>query len=189
MDIEIITGDKYGEDSYRNLFSEIMSDVGKAFQMERALLVLKPEVPLFIFSVRLRSEPASKTVSDVANVREEGDVVHMTITDERYAPDILRELWVRYGKDGVEQQTRFDIVVGNASVKDVNSIVVASEEEHLKEIIGAVWRSMPEGIKNRHTFIDGQVITIVATEERFEPYMLDEGLAHHKRMTEAGKDV
>ena len=190
MDIEVIAEDKFGGGSYRDLFIEIMSDVGKAVQMEKALLVLKPEIPLFIFSVRLRAEPVSKTVTDAANIRAESGTVYITITEERYAPDILRELWAKYGRNNVEQKTRLDIEVRNASEKDVGSLVVASGEEHLKEIIGAVWRSLPEGIKNRHSFIDGQTITVVATEERFEPNMLDEGLEHHKRMmTEVGKDV
>lgn len=189
MDIEVISEDEFGDGSYRNLFGEIMADIGRAFHMEKALLVLRPKIPLFIFSVRLRTEPADMTVADVADIRAEGGTVHITITDERYAPDIMRGLWSVYGKSSVRQQTRFDMEVEGASEKDVGSLIVSSGEEYLKEMIGAVWRSMPEGIKNRRTFIDGQVITVVATEEIFEPYMLEEGREHHRKMTEAGEDV
>lgn len=189
MDIEVISGDKFGSEAYQSLFGEIMADVGKAFHMEKALLVLKPEVPLFIFSVRLRAEHADRTIADVANVRSEGGAVYITITDERYAPEIMKALWTMYGRDSVEQQTRFDMEVKNASAGDVGPLVVASGEEFLKEIIGAVWRSLPEGIKNRRTFIDGRVITIVAAEEKLEQRMLDEGLAHHNKMVEDAKDV
>ncbi len=182
MDIEVISDDAFGYDAYGSLFGEIMSDIGKAFQMDKALLVLKPEIPLFIFSVKLKTEPSSKTVADVSNIRTEGDLVHLTITDERYAPDILKELWSRYGKDSVEQQTRFDMEINGVPEKDIAGIEVASGEEYLKEIVGAIWRSMPEGIKNRHTYIDGPVITVVATEEILEPYMLEEGLEYHMKM-------
>ncbi|MCL2295730.1 MAG: methanogenesis marker 17 protein [Methanomassiliicoccaceae archaeon] len=189
MDIEVISEDKFGGETYKALFAEIMSDVGKAFHMEKASLVLKPEIPLFIFSVQLRTEHADKTIADVANIREEGDAIHITVTDERYAPEIMKELWERYGKSRVDQQTRFDIEVQGAGGTDIGSFIVASGEEYLKEIVGAVWRSLPEGIKNRHTFIDGKVITVVATEEILVPRMLNEGLEHHKRMTGAAKDV
>ena len=189
MEIEVISEDKFGGDTYRDLFMEIMSDIGKAFHMEKASLSLKPEIPLFIFSVKLKTEHADKTIADVANIREEGDTVHITITDERYAPEIMKELWVRYGKSRVDQQTRFDIEVKGAQSSDIGSFIVASGEEFLKEIIGAIWRSLPEGIKNRHTFIDGRVITVVATEEILVPHMLSEGLEHHRRMTEAAKNV
>jgi len=189
MDVTVICEDKFGGESYVNLFKEIMSDIGKAFHTESALLMLKPEIPLFVISVRLKSEPSDRTIADVSTLRMEGDAVHITITDERYAPEIMKELWVRYGKDSVKQQTRFDIEVTGAPGTEIGSFVVASGEEYLKEMIGAIWRSMPEGIKNRHTFIDGQVITVVATEEILQPFMLKEGLDHHKRMMEAVKDV
>ncbi|MCL2032080.1 MAG: methanogenesis marker 17 protein [Methanomassiliicoccaceae archaeon] len=189
MDIETVAEDKFGAASYENLFREIMSDIGKAFQMEKALLVLRPEIPLFIFSIRLRTEPASRTVADVSNIRTEGGTIHITITDERYAPDILRELWARFGRDSVRQQTRFDMEVDGAPENEVGSIVVASGEEYMKEIVGSIWRSMPEGIRNRQTYIDGPVITVVATEEVFEPHMLEEGMGFHRKMTEGGKDV
>lgn len=182
MEIEIVSEDKYGGDSYQSLFGEIMSDIGKAFHMDKALLVLKPDIPLFVFSVRLRSEPTSRTIADIANIRTEGDLVHITITDEIYAPDILKELWSRYGRDSVEQQTRFDMEIKGVPEKEISDIEVTSGEEYLKEMVGAIWRSMPEGIKNRHTYITGSVITVVATEEILEPYMLEEGLKYHLQM-------
>jgi len=189
MEIEMIAEDKFGGAAYESLFVEIMSDIGKAFQMEKALIMLKPDVPLFVISVKLRAEPANRTAADVSNIRTEGGMIHLTITDERYAPAILKELWKKFGKDSVDQQTRFDMEIKNASEKDVGSIIVASEEEYLKEIIGAIWRSMPEGIKNRHTYIDGSVITVVATEEIFRTDLLKEGLVYHKKMLEGGKNV
>jgi len=189
MEVKVVSEDKFGTETYTNLFIEIMSDIGKAFHTESALLVLKPEVPLFIFSIKLKSEPSDRTIADVANIRSEGDLVHITITDERYAPEIMKELWARYGKDSVDQQTRFDMEVKGATGAEVGTFVVASGEEYLNEMIGAVWMSLPEGIKNRHTYIDGQVITIVATEEILVPSMLSEGLEYHKKMVEAVKDV
>ena len=182
METEVVCGDPFGAEAYGKLFDEIMVDINKATLMEKAKLVLKPEIPLFIFSVKLKAEPSSKTIGDVSTVRSESDNAHLTITDERYAPEILNVLWKAYGRESVHQQTRFDMDVVGASEKDVKAMVVASGEESLKEIIGAVWRSMPEGIKNRHTFVDGTVITVVATEERFQQSMLDEGMDVHRDM-------
>jgi len=189
MDIEVICEDQYGASTYADLFNEIMADIGKAFHTESALLVLKPEIPLFVISVKLKTEPGDRTIADVSNIRTETDLIHITITDERYAPEMMKALWKKYGKDNVKQQTRFDIEVTGATSADVGAFVVTSGEEYLKEMIGAIWRSMPEGIKNRHTFIDGQVITVVATEEILQPEMIKEGREHHKKMLEAKKDV
>ena len=182
MDIEMIGEDEFGMPAYQKLFEDTMSDLNKAVLIDKAKLVLKPSVPLFIFSIVLKADPGNKTVVDVANVREEANITYVTITQERYAPDILKALWTKYGRNKVVQQTRFDIEVANAKIADLQDMVISSGEQDLREIMGALWRSMPEGIKNRRTFIDGSVITVVATEELMQPEMMDEGYAVHKSM-------
>ncbi len=182
MDIEIIGGDLYGNDAYAMLFDDIMSDLNKTVLINKVRLILEPTTPLFIFSIILRTEPAPKTVADVATVRTDISGVHVTITQERYAPDILRELWMRYGRKAVYQQTRFDLDVAGVKEADVNAIVVASGEDDRREIMGALWRTIPEGIKNRKTLISGNVITVIATEEILLPEMIERGKEVHKSM-------
>ena len=182
MDIEVIGDDGFGNDAYSHLFDDIMSDLNKSVLIDRARLVLRPETPLFVFSIVLKAEPTVKTIPDVSNVRVEAGNIHLTIVQERYAPAILSSLWGRYGRRAVVQQTRFDIDVAGATEKEIASMVVSSGEEDKREILGALWRSMPEGIKNRRVLMDGNVITVVATEEIMLPGMIEEGEAVHKRM-------
>ncbi len=188
MDVEIISTESYAEESYRDLFTLIMADVGKAALIECAKIVLEPKTPLFIFSIRMKANPSDKTIGDVANVRFDGNNVHVTVSDERYAPDILSKLWQTYGRDSVDQQTRFDMDVSGADGDQLSSLVVSSSEESTSEIIGALWRTMPEGIKNRQTYISGPVITVVATEEIMKPEMLIRGQEIHREM-EVDSDV
>ena len=185
MEVRITGPDTYANDAYRDLFNVIMGDIGKAQMIERVHLVLKPEVPLFIFSVRLNNKPESLTLKDAASVRTEGETVHITISDERYAPSILAQLWNRYGRDNVDQSTRFDMSVQHADSDDISDIEITSGETVLKDMIGAIWRTMPEGIKARHNFTDGNVITILATEEIVLQEMKDEAFGIHREMTEA----
>lgn len=191
MDTEVVGPDAYGNDAYRQLYDTIMNDAGKGVLIERSKLVLKPEIPLFIFSVRLINEPVQLHISDAASVRQENKDVYLAISDERYAPEILSQLWGKYGRAKVEQQTRFDIVVSKAKEKDIMELPIASGEEAKKEIIGAMWRAMPEGIKVRHNISEKNVITIVATEEKMLPDMIEEGEVIHKEMLAKGgsKDV
>ena len=182
MDIEIIGEDQYGSEAYAKLFDDIMSDLDKAVLIDRVQLTLEPATPLFIFSIVLRAEPAPKSIADVSNIRTDPNGVHVTITQERYAPEILRSLWNRYGRKAVYQQTRFDMDVQGAKEEDVSAIVVASGEDDRREIMGAIWRTMPEGIKNRKTLISGNVITVVATEEVLLPEMIERGMQVHKAM-------
>jgi putative methanogenesis marker protein 17 len=182
MEIEVMGDDPFGDAAYQKLFEDTMSDLNKAVLIDRAKLVLRPATPLFIFSLVLKADPGNKTVVDVANVREESNMTYITITQERYAPDILRALWTTYGRNRVVQQTRFDIEVANAKISELQNMIIASGEQDLREIMGAVWRSMPEGIKNRRTLIDGGVITVIATEELMRPEMMEEGRKVHESM-------
>ena len=182
MEIEVVGADQYGTEAYSGLFDEIMSDLNKAVLIDRVRLTLKPDVPLFIFSIALKAAPGPKSVGDVSTVRTDVGGVHVTITEERYAPDILSALFARYGRSAVEQQTRFDLIVANAEESDVSYIVVSSGEEDRREIMGALWRTMPEGIKNRKTLMSGNVITVVATEEILLPEMVEEGRKEHIAM-------
>ena len=106
----------------------------------------------------------------------------MTITQERYAPDILSVLWAKYGRANVVQQTRFDLDVKGASEEELANMEISSGEEDMREIMGAIWRTMPEGIKNRKTLIDGHIITVIATEEILRPEMIEEGMQIHRFM-------
>lgn len=182
MDVEVVGPDPYGNDAYRQLFDVIMSDIGKALMMDKVTLILKPEVPLFIFSVRLKNSPDSLRMKDAASIRSENDDIYITISDERYAPAILSQLWDTYGRSNVEQSTRFDIMVRNGDEERIENMEISSGEEVLKEVIGAIWRSMPEGIRARHNFNDGNVVTILATEEIIQPEMMAEAMEIHKGM-------
>jgi putative methanogenesis marker protein 17 len=191
MKVVVEGTEEWGSTTYGALFETIMADVGKSVLIDTAVLVLKPDVPLFVFSVKLKSEPVSKTVADVASIREENGEVHISITEERYAPEILAQVWKKYGRSNVDQQTRFDMDVHHADSKIIGDMVISSGEDVKRDVIGAVWRAMPEGIKARHSFTDGTVITIMATEEIIRAEMLDEALKVHKRTMEmeASEDV
>lgn len=184
MEVEVVGTDPYGDAAYKALFEGIIGDIGKTFMIEGAKLVLKPEVPLFIFSVVLRNVPGGKTISNVASLRQEREDLHMSISEERYAPDVLAQLWKRYGRSMVEQQTRFDLIVHGGKAEEIESIPISSGEAAIKEILGAVWRALPEGIRNRETLIDDRVVTVVATEETMKPEFLEEARAMHGQMVE-----
>ena len=186
MEITVDGPDEYGNQAYAKLFDDIVGDIGKSFMIKKAKLTLKPELPLFIFSVVMRNEPGNKVIFDVASFRQEGNELHMSISNERYAPEILSQLWKLYGRGKVDQQTRFDLVVHDAKQEDVENIVVASGEESVKEILGAFWRALPEGIRVRKSFTTGKVITVVATEEIMRPEYLEEAKAQHEAMVEEG---
>ncbi|MCL2143226.1 MAG: methanogenesis marker 17 protein [Methanomassiliicoccaceae archaeon] len=182
MDVIVTGTENYGNEAYKKLFEDVMSEMGKAVSLEKAIIVLDPEQPLFIFSVMLRNRPESKKIADAVSIRTEGSEVHITISDENYAPEILSALWKAYGRDRVDQQTRFDIKIDNADEETIANIEIASGEDSKREILGALWRTIPEGIKARHNISEGRVITIAATEEIVTQHVKDEALRIHNEI-------
>ncbi|MCL2786181.1 MAG: methanogenesis marker 17 protein [Methanomassiliicoccaceae archaeon] len=180
MEIDVTGTDEHGCVAYEELFKGIMSEAGKAVSLERAVLYLDPKTPLFVFTVIMRSAPESKTVADAVSIRTEGKDVHITIADENYAPEILSALWRLYGKDRVDQQTRFDLRIENADEDVIAKVEIASGEDAKQEMIGAMWRVLPEGIKARYNISDGRVITIAATEEIVTQELKDKATKMHE---------
>ncbi len=184
MDIEVIGKDEFGNAAYAKLFNDIVGDIGKTFMIQRAKLMLEPEIPLFVFSVALRNAPGNKTIRDVAAFRAEGGDLFVTISNERYAPEVLSQLWKKYGRGNVEQSTRFDLIVRNAKQEEAESLIIASGEEAIKEILGAFWRALPEGIRVRDAFVTGKVVTVMAMEEILTKEGLDAAKKLHNEMIE-----
>ena len=189
MQIDVVCDDMYGGEAYAKLFENIIGDIGKSFMIVKAKLVLKPEVPLFIFSVILKNAPGCKVMSEAASFRQEGDELYVSISNERYAPDVLSNLWKTYGRPNVDQNTRFDLVVRGAKQGDVENMVISSGEEAVEEILGAFWRALPEGIRVRDAMIDGKVITVIATEEIMVKELKDEGVLVHEGMIKEGEAI
>ena len=100
---------------------------------------------------------------------------------------MLAQLWKLYGRSMVEQQTRFDLIIHGGKEEEVQSIPISSGEATIKEILGAVWRALPEGIRVRESLIDDRVITVVATEETMKPEFMDEGRKLHTEMVEEAR--
>ena len=100
-----------------------------------------------------------------------------------YAPGTLQSLWKAYGRDNVQQTDRLDITVrGPDTSAEVDAIEVESQEQPVQEIIGALWRVMPEGIRNRRVLTDGNTITVMATEEIVRPEHMREAQEIHDKM-------
>ncbi|MDR0335392.1 MAG: methanogenesis marker 17 protein [Methanomassiliicoccaceae archaeon] len=188
MLVEVTGTDAYGNEAYKKLFEDILSESGKATSLEKVRMLLNPGTPLFIFSALMRNVPESKTIADAVSIRTEGNEVHISISDENYAPHILSALWKMYGRDRVDQQTRFDIKIENGDEDAIAKVEIASGEDAKQEIIGSLWRVLPEGIKARHNISEGRLITIAATEEIMTEELKEKALRFHNE-TKGDADV
>ncbi len=178
MNISVKGTEEYGNQSYADLFRRILVDLGLANRVEEARIVILPEKPLFLISVRTRKARTTVKLDDIASVEEKGDNTYLNITNESYAPVLLANLWKRFGRERIEQLSRLEVLCHGIKPDLLKAIELDPGQELKKELLDALWRLMPEGFKVHHTLSSETVMTIAATEH----VMTDEMILMAKQM-------
>ena len=119
----------YGLESYEVLFKQILTDLGVSRLVERFRMVMEPEEPYFMISMRLGKARSAIKVPEVAHLDESPRGTMLTITDESYAPALLSLLWSNYGRDRIDQLTRFEILVKGIGSDELSVLEVDPGEE------------------------------------------------------------
>jgi len=172
----------FGVESYDRLFRQILLELGITRMVERFQLYIKPEEPVFIISMRTGRARSAIKVSDIASVDSRPSGTYLTIIEESYAPTLLSRLWQKYGRERVEQITRFEIMIRGADSEEVSKMELDPGEELRKKLLDAVWRLLPEGFKVRHDLISERALTIVATEHAMKDEWLEKAEEIHQSM-------
>ena len=182
--MEIITEgtDQYGQDSYGKLFEQILLEMGLTNVLDKVRLLVRPEDPLFVVSVKMRKAAGAKPIYDIAQLDDKEGGVMVSIVDETYAPRLLALLWKTYGRERVEQLTRYEIYIAGANRLDLSEMKISPEEELRAQVLDSIWKLVPEGLKIRHTFSGPDVLTIANTEHGFQPDWLAAAEKLHHEM-------
>ena len=107
----------------------------------------------------------------------------ITITDEGWAPALLNKLWQKYGRDRVEQLTRFEMLVRGVDMDELSALELDPGEELKTKVLDAVWRVFPEGFTVRFDIVDDRAMTIIGTEHDMRPEWLDVAKTIHADMS------
>lgn len=164
MEFELEGTDRYALESYQWLLERILIDMGISTMVERVRLVIRPEQTLFIVSMRIKHSGSKRPVHDIAEMEAQEGGTFITIKDESYAPRLLSSLWRMYGRERVQQLTRLEIFVDGVPMEEISDMKLDPEEEVRSQLLDAMWRLLPEGLKVRNEYFDENVMTIVATE-------------------------
>lgn len=178
MNISVKGTDEYGNQSYADLFRRILVDLGLANRVEEARIVILPEKPLFLISIRTRKARTTVKLEDIASVEEKDGNTYLNIMNESYAPVLLANLWKRFGRERIEQLARLEILCHGIKPDLLKAIELDPGQELKKELLDALWRLMPEGFKVHHTLSSETVMTIAATEH----VMTDEMISMAKQI-------
>jgi putative methanogenesis marker protein 17 len=188
MNIRVEGTEEFGNEVYAELFERILVDLGLTNRVEVARLVVKPEVPLFLVSIRTRRARTTVKVSDISTVEQRQRDTYMMIGDESYAPALLALLWKRFGRERIEQITRLEVLVHGIKREELEDLELDPGQELKKEVLDAVWRLLPEGFKVRHNILSESVMTVAATEHVMQPEYISLAEKVHREMETAPEE-
>lgn len=176
--------ESFAYQNFDTIFRQLMQELGVSRMVENFRINADPDAPYFLISLRLGRARTSVKVTDMAMLDEHTGGTKLTITDESWAPALLTKLWQTYGRDRVEQLTRFELVVRNTTTEEISKIELDPGEELRTKVLDAVWRLFPEGFKVRHNIVDDKVLTIIGTEHDMRPEWIEAANELHRQMRE-----
>ncbi|MCG7841551.1 MAG: methanogenesis marker 17 protein [Methanomassiliicoccales archaeon] len=182
VEFEVEGTEQYALESYQWLLERILMDMGMSNMVERVKLTIRPDQTLFIISIKVKHSSGKRPVYDIAEIKSQEGGTFIEIKDESYAPRFLATLWRLYGRDRVQQLTRLEIFVEGVSAEELSTLKLDPEEETRSQLLDAIWRLLPEGLKVRHEFYDDNIMTIVATEHVMTVDFIEEAKKMHQYM-------
>ncbi len=168
--------------NFDTIFRQIMQELGVTRMVEDFKILADPEAPYFLISMKLGRARSAIKIPDMAHLDEHTGGTMITITDESYAPALLTKLWQTYGRERVDQITRFELLVKGATVEELSAMELDPGEELRAKILDAVWRLFPEGFKVRHNIVDERALTIIGTEHEMREEWIELAEKVHREM-------
>lgn len=171
--------DQEGARKYREVISDILSDLNLVRAIGRLKVYIDPMAPVFIIVGLFRPGLARLTLGDVADISSVNEGLLVSVREELYASKALGKLWSKYGRENIAQTDRAAAIVpvrGDFArqMDDISSIVVYDPQEELKKnVIDALLRITPEGFRVRKHYIDEHMLAFIASEDPIKPEWLE----------------
>ena len=169
-------------DAYKSIVADIITELVLGGAIGRIKVVVRPEESLYQMAIILRGGQPTVKVSDIGSV-EIGDLrekeVKISLTEEKYLPELLELLWARYGRAKVSQPERRTLVISaedtSAEVDLLKDMVVADPRRTLQSrLVEMAIRATPEGFRVRYHSMDTHKFVFVASEDALKPEWIQE---------------
>ncbi|WMW21600.1 methanogenesis marker 17 protein [Methanolobus mangrovi] len=176
-------------EAYRSIVSDIITELVLGGAIGRIKVVIRPEDSLYQMAIILRGSQPTVKVSDIGSV-ESGNIakkeVRISITEEKYLPELLDLLWARYGRTKVYQPERNTLIINaedtDTEIQFLTDMVVADPRRTLQSrLVEMAIRSTPEGFRVRYHSMDSHKFVFVASEDTLKPEWIQEA---HQMVTE-----
>ncbi len=157
-----------------NSFKRYVEEVTLPFLNFLGLKELKVVVDLdlkaFASQARIVTPSLEVKLSELAEVTEVEGGVRLLIKDEAFAPLVLSELARVYGWKRLSQPSRLEVIVEGVSAESFEALVLKVEEPHkLDLLVELLQRLAPEGFRIVELSVDGDLVSMLASEDPLSP--------------------
>ncbi|WP_340820149.1 methanogenesis marker 17 protein [Methanolobus sp. WCC4] len=169
-------------DAYKSIVADIITELVLGGAIGRIKVRVRPEDSLYLMAVILRGSQPKVKVSDMGSVDITNQItkeVTISIEQEKYLPELLEQLWAKYGRAGVRQPERKTLIMTvedlDNDVEELRNIVVADPQKTLQSrLVEMAIRSTPEGFRVRYHSLDGHRFVFAASEDILKPEWIQE---------------
>jgi putative methanogenesis marker protein 17 len=161
----------YGILSYKIIADHVFTDLAISGGLRTIRILIDIQKPFFYIWGLLNVTQTNIHVSDITTLSLEDGGIHVVIEDESYAPDLLRLLWSKFGRDKITQIDRWNLIIplNLITLEELKMLIAIDPRERImNKILDAFNRIIPEGFRVRKSSFDQNQITIIASENPLE---------------------
>lgn len=184
--------DKEGAEKYKEVISDILTDLNLVRTIGRLKVYIDPKAPVFVIVGLFRPGLAKLTLGDVADISSVNEGLLVSVREEQYSSKAVGRLWAVYGRENIMPTDRAAVIVPprgdiGKQIDEISSIVVYDPQEELKKnVIDALVRITPEGFRVRKHYISEHMLAFIASEDPIKPEWME---ICHKLRKEIGAGV
>ncbi|MHA1130319.1 MAG: methanogenesis marker 17 protein [Candidatus Helarchaeota archaeon] len=168
----------FGIISYKIIADYVFTDLAIAGALGLVRILIDIEKPFFFIRSKLNIVEEKIRMKDVATINFiEKEGLQVTIDDESYAPDLLRSLWAKFGRENLTQLDRWNIMVPPNFItpEELNHIVIVNPKDRImNKIMDAMNRIIPEAFRVRKVKLEEDQMTIIASENPIEEEWIEQ---------------
>ncbi|MCS7103709.1 MAG: methanogenesis marker 17 protein, partial [Candidatus Korarchaeum sp.] len=178
--------DEEGKVAFERTLSTIVTESTVKSAIDYIHISIDPSEPLFILLIKYIEPRRIVKFSDVAMVKDTKDGKVVSCENDKYFPGLMRVLWEKFGRDSIEQLSRYEVMVRGELDSDVlESVVYDPMEDLMKGLVDVIFRIIPEGFRIRkYIWGEGKVVVIAS-----EDTIMDEFVERAKSILRGNQDV
>jgi len=177
MRLAIESPDEEGKMAYERTISTVLAESTIKGLMKSVYAYADPREPVFILIIQLARGGGVLRFSEVATMKSVRDGVIVVCENDKLMPEVLRVLWEKYGRERVEQLSRYEIMVRGEIGEDLlNEVVYDPEKELMVGLMDVILRIIPEGFRVRRYIRKDDVMAVIASEDPIKNEWVEKAL-------------